>query len=223
VGRLDDNADWERIVELSADVPAQLGVIEEADEKGADLTAEEEVLLGEPQHDQSRVAWLVRRVALNADHVEHDLWSGQNASGRSSGRRTGVRVMTHSLRSRLSLLGKEQFDVNGNAVVCWFGAKGGSRRHTVRVIDCEDTIRLEATVVGPSTLEQLHSDHRMATWRRNRLTSLVAFRIDGRGRLLAEAAVPKVGLTPEEFKIYLRAIASEADRLELVFTGQDVQ
>jgi hypothetical protein len=131
--------------------------------------------------------------------------------------------MTPNLPSWLSSLEKEHFDVDGNAIVCWFGAKDKSRRHTVRVVDGEDTIRLEATVVGPSVLEQLEGDHRVGAWRRNRLTSLVGFRIDARGRLLAEAAVPKIGLTGDEFKIYLRAVASEADRLELVFTGRDAQ
>ena len=131
--------------------------------------------------------------------------------------------MTPSPPHWLSSLEKEHFDVEGNAVVCWFGTKHESRRHTVRMVDGEDAILLEATVVGPSVLEQLDGDLRVGAWRRNRLTSLVGFRIDGRGRLLAEAAVPKIGLTADEFKIYLHAVASEADRLELVFTGRDAQ
>ena len=41
--------------------------------------------------------------------------------------------------------------------------------------------------------------------------------------LIAEAAVPKIGLTADEFRIYLHAVALEADRLELVFTERDAQ
>jgi len=80
VGRLDKKTDLEGMVELSRKIPAQLGIIEGADDRGADLTVEEEVLLGAPLYDQSRVAWLVRRVALNADNLEHELCSGRDAT-----------------------------------------------------------------------------------------------------------------------------------------------
>ena len=58
-------------------------------------------------------------------------------------------------------------------------------------------------------------------WLRNRATSLVGFRIDSRGRLVGEALVPKVGLTAEEFRIYVRTVAVECDRLEYLLTGGD--
>ena len=41
--------------------------------------------------------------------------------------------------------------------------------------------------------------------------------------MLAETVMPIVGLTTDEFLLYLMAIASEADRMELVLTARDVQ
>jgi hypothetical protein len=42
-------------------------------------------------------------------------------------------------------------------------------------------------------------------------------------RLIAECHVPKHGLTEDEFQFYLRTIAIEADRLEFLLTGRDVE
>jgi hypothetical protein len=67
----------------------------------------------------------------------------------------------------------------------------------------------------------LLSDLPVQAWLRNRGTSLLGFRIDRRRRLVAEAWVPKVGLTAEEFQMYLRAVAAEADRFEYSLTGKD--
>lgn len=48
VGRLDDAEAVERVRRISRRIPEQLGIIEEADDRGIDLTVEEEVLLGDP-------------------------------------------------------------------------------------------------------------------------------------------------------------------------------
>lgn len=58
-------------------------------------------------------------------------------------------------------------------------------------------------------------------WSRNRVVSLIGFRIDHRGRLVGEAWVPKVGITKSEFQLYLRTVAVEADRFEYTLTGRD--
>ena len=50
----------------------------------------------------------------------------------------------------------------------------------------------------------------------------MGFRVDQK-RLIAEAIAPTMGLTETEFLVYLRAVAAEADRMELVLTGRDVQ
>lgn len=109
------------------------------------------------------------------------------------------------------------------SVTCWFGAVDESRKHVVRVNENEGDFALEATIVGPSVLEQIDRPAQLDAWRRNRAVKLVGFRVDSRGRLLAEARVPKHGLKAEEFRFYVTAVATEADRLELVLTGKDVQ
>jgi hypothetical protein len=80
VGRLDDAEMIERVKRLSRRVPEQLGIIEEADDRGVDLTVEEEVLLGDPAADASRIAWLVTRVTAAADRLERELWGDDTDS-----------------------------------------------------------------------------------------------------------------------------------------------
>jgi hypothetical protein len=98
----------------------------------------------------------------------------------------------------------------------------GERRHRVTVEDQEDGYLLSAIVVRQAVVLSL-SDLPLQVWQRNRATALVGFRIDPRGRLVGEAHVPKVGLTAEEFQLYLRSVATECDRFEYVLTGRDVE
>jgi hypothetical protein len=58
-------------------------------------------------------------------------------------------------------------------------------------------------------------------WRRNRVTELVGFRLDRRGRIIGEAVLPSPGLTAKEWDLYVRAVARACDRFEYVLTGQD--
>ena len=96
------------------------------------------------------------------------------------------------------------------------------RSHSVAVSEDTDGYRLSAIVARPSVLSRVE-DAPIRIWRRNREVHLVGFRIDSRGRLVAEAWVPKSGLDSEEFRLYLRDVAAEADRFEFVLTGQDVE
>lgn len=80
VGSLDDDLMLQNVKRLSRRVPEQLGIIEEADDKGIDLTVEEEVLLGDPRRDTARIGWLVRRVTSSADRLENELW-GRDIAG----------------------------------------------------------------------------------------------------------------------------------------------
>lgn len=41
--------------------------------------------------------------------------------------------------------------------------------------------------------------------------------------MLGEAFIPKAGLVPAEFQQWLRVVAAECDRLELVLTGRDLE
>lgn len=129
--------------------------------------------------------------------------------------------MPSALDRRLDALDKGRFDVSGNRVTCWFGPRERSRRHVVRVEASDDGLRLEATVATRRTVDGM-DDADLWTWRRNRATTLVGFRVDARRRLVAETVLPH-DLSSEEFAVCLHALAVEADRMELVLTGEDVQ
>lgn len=131
--------------------------------------------------------------------------------------------MSIELAEWLKALDRRRFDVGDRQVSCWFGPKDASRRHIVRIHDAAREIRMEATIATAKTLEAMSDDAHRWAWRRNRASMLVGFRVDRQNRLIAEVVVPKIGLTQEEFAAYLHAVASEADRMELVLTGRDVQ
>ena len=131
--------------------------------------------------------------------------------------------MSTELSNRIKTLDKQQYDVSGNVVTCWFGPKGAGRRHAVRLTEVEAGIRIEATVATARTLESIamYDDPHRWAWRRNKTRHLVGFRVDTQQRLIAEAVAPNVALTDEEFVTYVRSVAAEADRMELVLTGED--
>ena len=88
------------------------------------------------------------------------------------------------------------------------------------VDELEDEFHLRAIVVRQSIVDAL-PNLPLQIWVRNRAVSLVGFRIDHRRRLVAEAWVPKAGITESEFQLYLRTLAVEADRFEYALTGRD--
>ena len=96
------------------------------------------------------------------------------------------------------------------------------RRHRVTVEEVDEEYRLTALVARRRDVADLHNLP-MQIWLRNRGTALVGFRIDRRGAVVGEAWVPKVGLTAEEFQVYVRAVATESDRFEYSLTGKDVE
>lgn len=55
----------------------------------------------------------------------------------------------------------------------------------------------------------------------NRLSELVGYRLDRRGRLIGESWCPTAGLTTAEWRFYVRNLAEACDRLEFVLTGLD--
>ncbi len=94
------------------------------------------------------------------------------------------------------------------------------RRHRVYVSSQGEEYLLSGLIAKPSSVGQLE-DPIFITWMRNRNSELVGFRIDGKGRLIGEAWLPKVGLTAEEFQLYIRTIAADCDRLESILLGKD--
>jgi hypothetical protein len=98
----------------------------------------------------------------------------------------------------------------------------GGRQQKVVINDAGDFFELQS-VVARRALVQQQEDLAIRAWLRNRGTALVGFRIDHKDRLIAEAWVPKAGLTKAEFQLYVRAVAEESDRFEFQLTGQDVE
>ena len=133
--------------------------------------------------------------------------------------------MPIELSKYLSKLDRAEYEVDGAKVTCWFGPRRSGRRQLVRVREVDDGIRMEATIATARTLDsiRMHDDPSRWAWRRNKVRHIVGFRVDGQKRLTAEAVAPSAGLTQEEFEIYLRSVAAEADRMELVLTGQDLE
>ena len=72
VGRTDPGADPDAIARLGARLHARVGAIETKVERSYDLTIEDDVLLGDPEHDLARVGLLVHRVTSEADGMERE-------------------------------------------------------------------------------------------------------------------------------------------------------
>lgn len=117
-----------------------------------------------------------------------------------------------------SLCRSRGFVVDGTHVV----VDCGPRSHRVSVTDGVEAYDLRAIVVRQGVVRK-HDNLSITVWLRNRATALVGFRVDEGGRLVAEAWVPKAGLTASEFQLYLRAVAQESDRFEYQLTGEDVE
>jgi len=109
--------------------------------------------------------------------------------------------------------------IEGNSVTVVFPDE---RRHSVRVEDREESFELTSIVVKAATFQDI-DDGQLRAWRRNRVSQLVGFRVDERGRLVGEAWVPKAGLRREEFLLYVRKVAAQCDEFEYQLTGRDVE
>jgi hypothetical protein len=107
----------------------------------------------------------------------------------------------------------------GNKLAARF--KSG-RGHVVSIDEKPDHYLLSAVVARRAVLEKLERPEIWA-WRRNRSSALVGFRVDDRGRLLAESWVPKAGLSKDEFQTYVWTLAAEADRVEHLLSGRDLE
>lgn len=100
---------------------------------------------------------------------------------------------------------------------------GEGRRHLVAVKeDGKDALVLRARVASESRLEAVQ-DPVLWAWQRNRAMRLAGFRVDSRGGLVAESWIPRAGLTAEEFEVYVKTLAREADRFEFLLTGEDFE
>src|SRR5262245_61953615 len=112
------------------------------------------------------------------------------------------------------------FSVVGGDVEVTFADE---RRHRVTVEERPERreLRLWAVAAGPAMLPDDPEGPHVYAWKRNRLSDLVGFKIDGRGRLVGEAWVPLVGLDVEEWALYVRSVARACDRVEYLLSGRD--
>jgi len=80
---------------------------------------------------------------------------------------------------------------------------GDGRAQRVRVEESAEEYVLTSVVARQSTVESVDELFEMM-WARNRGGGITGFRTDGRGRLIGECHVPKIGITKEEFRKYVR-------------------
>jgi hypothetical protein len=73
VGRVDPRADTERIASEARPLRVRIGAVYDPRFKRYDLTAESDVILGDPASDGARVRWLIETVASAADRLEEIL------------------------------------------------------------------------------------------------------------------------------------------------------
>lgn len=99
-----------------------------------------------------------------------------------------------------------------------------NNRHQIVQVDdrSEGSLRVWSVVAKPAIVSEL-GDALLRAWRRNRLTELVGFHIDGRGRMIGEVLVPTLGLTADEWGFTVRYLARACDGFEFVLTGRDVE
>jgi hypothetical protein len=111
------------------------------------------------------------------------------------------------------------FKVEGNRI--HVAAEKG-RQQTIEVSATDEVLHLHSVVARAAAVARF-DDAVMRAWLRNRAVSLVAFRIDERGRMIGESWVSIVGLTTDEFRLYLQTLAFECDRFEHQLTGSDIE
>ena len=97
------------------------------------------------------------------------------------------------------------------------------RRHVVNVEELNGKmLRFWSIVARPAALSHIEEVNTRA-WTRNRVTDLVGFKSDHRGRLIGETWVPVVGLDADEWNFYVRRVAWLCDRFEYLLTGRDME
>jgi hypothetical protein len=101
---------------------------------------------------------------------------------------------------------------------------GGSQTLYCELSPDGRALRAWSPIAKPAVVSEaagLESPLRYA-WERNRLSDLVGFTIDWRGRLIGETWVPLEGLTVEEISFYFTEVARVCDWHEFRLAGEDV-
>lgn len=102
---------------------------------------------------------------------------------------------------------------------------GGSQRISIELHAGGTALRAHSTIATGRVLREAAADDSpwRYAWERNRLSDLCGFTLDSRGRLVGETWIPLVGLTPEEFAVYVTELARISDWHEFRLTGEDIQ
>jgi hypothetical protein len=146
-------------------------------------TVEEDVLLGEPQHDACRVAALIRRVARQADDLEYEYRLGADRS--LPGFRDDLAKDVHHARRVAEARGRSRRRRDrpprqrGRGVLRERPAARGANRRGQR-------LRVRGGRRGARETAQLH-DASMTVWQRNRGSRVIDYRVDAGGRFCAHA------------------------------------
>ena len=125
------------------------------------------------------------------------------------------------------LLAADDMRVAGRRVKVSFP---NGRTHQVFLAEEADAYSLRGVVLSPEGVsahtgddDSARLDLALRAWRRNETARLCGFRLDASGALVGEATVPKIGLTAEELRERVRALARACDLLEAHLTGEDVE
>lgn len=123
------------------------------------------------------------------------------------------------------LLAAEDMKVTGRRVKVSFPNR---RTHQISLAEEGDAYTLRGVVLSADGVSSHTSDDdsvrldlALRVWSRNQTARLCGFRLDVDGALVGEATVPKIGLTPEELRERVRALARACDLLEAHLTGED--
>jgi len=84
-------------------------------------------------------------------------------------------------------------------------------------------IRLWSVILGPAATAELHEGSPLEyAWERNRLSDLIGFSVDNRGRLIGESWVLVSTMDQDVFDLHLSELARVCDWHELRLSGSDV-
>lgn len=101
---------------------------------------------------------------------------------------------------------------------------GSSQTLYCEARDEENVLRVWSVIARQKTVNEVSRDESPLryAWERNRLSDLVGFTIDTRGRLIGETWVPFEGLTTDELGFSLKELARVCDWHEFRLAGEDV-
>jgi len=217
VGRIGAAEQVQAVVEAMARWPGRIGLILTEDATQCDLAVEDDVMLAAIGYDIERVALLLKRVVVSADAVEHHRFGAMDHSMTAFG--TGLRRMTRMVASdwRAWCRPARDIEVDRESPIVTLDS---GRKQRVEVKLTAETYELESVVARVALVASVTEVEYRAWWR-NRSSQMVGFGFDAKGRLVAEAWIPRAGVTGDELQACLRHVAAEADLFEYQLTGAD--